>query len=268
MRRIAAADVRERQENTQSQLGIEPDGMVIWGKSMKGVLAVAFLMICFAQLGFAQCEDESCGLVIRGTVIDLRVAHQKDSVSFDVSLDVEFKNEGTKPIILFTNEFPDGYWLGGWSLFKNSDDKEVIFGDGYWQSVMGSPSYKRMAEELDTKSPPDGLTKTLQPDDSWKFKDEFRISFEAEEHTRIPEHKTWKEMRAFPSKLWLRISYELNPWNVEYFKPDLIRKLRKRWKNYGIVLVENDKEGRFNHLIMTSEPMLIDFSQAEEKAEN
>ena len=198
----------------------------------------------------------------------MRVDTQHDSVSFEVSLEVEFVNEGNQPVILYNNEFPDGYWLGGWSLFEDRDDKEAIFEDGYWQSIMGYPSYRQMAEKLDTTMPPDELTKILPPNDSWKFKDEFRISFEKEKHRRSPEHKTWKEMQAFPSKLWMRISYELNPWNVEYFKPNLIRKLRKRWKKHGNVLVEKEKEGRFNHFNITSEPMLIDFSQAKEKTKD
>jgi hypothetical protein len=232
---------------------------------MKRVLMTILLIICFANLLFAQCKDESCGLVIRGKVTDLQMEKTKDSVLFYVNLDVEFQNEGTQPIILFNNEFPEGYWLGGWLLYENKDDEKAIFFDGYWQSIIGSPAYRQMAEKLDVKTPPSEFTKILQPKESWKFKDDFRIYFESEKHERFPEHKTWKEMQLLPSKLWLRITYELSPWNVEFFKPNLIRKLQKRWKKDGNVLVEKDKEGRFNHFHISSEPMLIDFSQAKEK---
>lgn len=232
---------------------------------MKTQLVFAFLILSSIQI-FAQCKTENCGLVVRGNITDLQMEKTKDSVLFYVNLDVEFINEGNQPIILFTNEFPDGYWLGGWSLYeKNEENAKAIFGDGYWQSVIGSPSYRQMAEKLDMKTPPNELTKILQPKESWKFEDDFRIYFEAEKHERFPEHKTWKEMQDFPSKLWLTISYELNPWNIEKFKPNLIPKLKKRWKNYGNVLVENEKEGSFNHFGISSEPMLIDFSQAKEK---
>jgi hypothetical protein len=232
---------------------------------MKKVLITIILTICVAQSIFAQCKDESCGLVIRGKITDLQTEKTKDSVLFYVNLDVEFVNEGNQPIILFTNEFLDGYWLGGWSLYENKEDERVIFGDGYWQSVVGSPAYRQMSEKLDVKTPPSKLTKILQPKESWKFKDDFRIYFEAEKHTRFPEMKTWKEMQAFPSKLWLSFTYELSPWNVERFKPNLIRKLKKRWKNFGNVLVEKEKNSGYDLFRYSSEPIMIDFSQAKEK---
>jgi len=232
---------------------------------MKQVLFTFILAFCIAQSIFAQCVDENCGLTIRGEVTNLQMEKTKDSVFFYVDLDVDFVNEGKQPIILFTNEFPDGYWLGGWSIYENKEDKKAIFGDGYWQSIIGSPQYRQLAEKLDVKTPPNEYTKILQPNESWKFKDEFRIYFELEKHERFPEHKTWKEMQEFPAKLWVSFAYELNPWNAEKFRPNLIRKLKKRWKNLGNVLVEKDKEGNFNHFTINSEPMLIDFSQAKEK---
>lgn len=230
-------------------------------RSTKSILLFAFLFLASIQI-FAQCNTEDCGLVVRGNVIDLQREDTKDFVLFYVKLDVEFVNEGNQPIILFTNEFPDGYWLGGWTLYENKDDEKAIFGDGYWQSIIGSPAYRQMAEKLDVKTPPGNLTKILPPKASWKFKDDFRISFEAEKHTRFPERMTWSEMQAFPSKLWMTIVYELSPWNIEYFRPNLIPKLKERWKNFGNVLLEEDKESRFNHFRFNSEPMLIDFSEA------
>lgn len=225
------------------------------------------LVICFANLLYAQCKDEDCGLVIRGKVTNLESDRtDKTFVRFKVKLDVEFSNEGNQPLILFTNEFADGYWLGGWSIFEKKDDEKPIFWDGQWQSVAGGEIYRRMAEKLDVKTPPNELVKILQPKESWKFSDDFQITFEAEKHYSYPERKTWKEMQNFPSQLWLRIVYELSPWNTEKFKPNLIRKLQKRWKKFGNVLVETKKEGTFNHFRYGSEPMLIDFSQAKEKS--
>ena len=65
-------------------------------------------------------------------------------------------------------------------------------------------------------------------------------------------------MQEFPSKLWLTVSYEILPWNVEFFKKDLISKLQERWKKYGNILLERDS-GRFNNFIISSSPMMIDF---------
>lgn len=227
---------------------------------------LALFVTCAALPSFGQCGNENCGLVIRGRVTDLELERRKDELLFFVNLDVEFVNEGSQPIILFTNEFPEGYWLGGWSLYENADTKSgAIFRDGYWQSIIGSDSYRELAEKLDVAAPPSENTKLLRPKEVWRFPDDFVLSFEAEKHSRFPEQKTWKEMQDYPSTLYLTISYELSPWNVEYFKPNLIRKLSRRWKDHGNVLVERVRDGRFNHFVISSERMLIDLSKAKPK---
>lgn len=234
-------------------------------KTSKPFLILVFIFLAFTPV-FAQAENY--GLVVRGKVADLEVEKSKDAVLFYVKLDVEFINEGTEPLILFKPDVNNRYWLGSWSLYltqKDAKSGKDIFGDGYWQSVSSSESYRKLAERLDVKIPPSDYTKTLQPKESWTFSDDFRIYFEAEKRTRFPEHKTWREMHVFPSKLWLGITYELSPWNVEYFEPNLIRKLQKRWKQFGNVLVEEKKEGRFNHFHIESEPMFVDFGLAKTK---
>lgn len=219
-------------------------------------------------------EAENCGLVIRGRVTGLEVEKTKDAVIFHVGLDVEFANEGVEPVILFDPAFgerfgPDGkYWLGGWLLYASEADAtggKAIFSDGYWESVNGGGRYLALARKLDVKTPPAGYTRTLRPREIWKTSDRFRIYFEAEKHSRHPERRTWKEMQEFPARLWMRVVYELSPWNVEYFRPNLIRKLKKRWAAHGNVLVEKKKEGRYDTFSMASEPMLVDFSQAKVK---
>lgn len=214
---------------------------------------------------FAQCSDENCGLTIRGKVLRAEADYsEKNAVKFKVWLDVEFGNEGNRPIILFKPEFDDGYWLGGWSLYPDENDAikgKAIFSDGYWQSNSRGDSERNLSEKLNVKVPPAEYTKILQPKEIWKFQDEFQIYFEKDKNA-FPPRKTWKELQAYPSTLWLRIAYELSPWNVENFKPDLIRKLRSRWNTIGNVLVEKEKEGKHNHFIISSAPMEIDFSQA------
>jgi hypothetical protein len=238
-------------------------------KIIKPILAFAFVLLASIQV-FAQCENSGCGLVIRGKVTGLEtVENDKNFVRFKVKLDVEFANEGSQPIILFK---PDGdknrYWLGGWSLYQTEEDaknQKSIFGDGYWQSVAGSENYRKLAEKLDVETPPGDYTKILQPKEIWSFADDFQITFEAAKSNSFPVRKTWKEMRELSSlKLQMRIIYELSPWNIEYFKPNLIRKLQKRWKNYGSVLVDKESEGTDSFFRYSSEPMTIDFNQAKE----
>jgi|ERR1044072_1892471 hypothetical protein len=242
----------------------------------------AFPFILLLLLASAQasaqgraCEQlEDCGLVVRGELTGLKVEKTKDSVYFHVDINVEFVNEGSEPIILFDPAFGEGfgsegkYWLGGWMLYATEADAKEwksIFKDGYWESVSGSKEYRALAAKLDVKTPPAGYTRTLQPREVWKTSDRFRIYFEAEKHYRYPELRTWKEMQEFSPRLWVRFAYELSPWNVEYFKPNLLRKLNKRWAAHGNVLVEKKKDGTYNSFFMVSEPMPIDLSQAKVK---
>lgn len=240
---------------------------------MKKFLILLFLIICFALSVFSQCKDVNCGLVVRGKVTDLEVERsEKRYVKFFATINAEFINEGTENVILFKPEFSDGYWLGGRSL-SVTETGESVFGYGLWQSVSGADSYRKLAEKLDIKTPPKDLTIILKPNEKWNLLSKTDIFFSAKEETiisnSISKERSWKEMQEFPSKLWLSVSYEILPWNVEYFKPNLIKKLQKRWKNYGNVLIDDEEEkeshNHFNHFIISSEPMLIDFSQAKEK---
>ncbi|HKP70412.1 MAG TPA: hypothetical protein VJV05_14085 [Pyrinomonadaceae bacterium] len=234
------------------------------------LFALGTLLLLLAVSAFAQCKVEGCGLVIRGKVADLEVERnsKENSVRLHVKLDVTFANDGNAPIILFKPEHENEsrYWLGAWSLYLDASLKaDPVFVDGYWQSISGSDYYKKLADGLDVKTPPAEFTKILKPNESWSFKDDFQIYFEAEKGSRYPPHRTWKEMSELGTSVFqMRISYELSPWNVGYFKPNLIKKLKKRWSSYGNLLVEDEKD-RFNHFIHTSELMEIDISKAKER---
>jgi hypothetical protein len=232
----------------------------------ESLLIFAFVILLAAQVS-AQCKDEGCGLVIRGQVTDIKSdTSEKNSVRFKLNLDVEFFNGSDEPIILF-KPYRDNYWLGGWFLYyidENTKSRKTLLKNGLWESVAGTKEYRILAEKLDVKTPPSEYTKILQPKESLKFKDSLQFWFDS----TGPKYTccmAWDEVQTLPSKKFqLQISYELNPWNIEYFKPKLIRKLHKRWKNHGNVLVK-EKKGLSNHFVYSSEPMLIDFSQVREK---
>ena len=235
---------------------------------MRSAANVVIFLILLTAHSFAQCRTENCGLVVRGSVTELKMTNGKDSVVFDVRLAMEFKNASDAPIILFrpntdNSYFEGGYYLGGYSLTQTAGG-EYIHGDGAWESIMGSDFYKTLADKLDTKTPTEEFTKVLQPNETWALPDKARITFRNFDDKYSPGlRRSWNAMQSLPSKLWLQVSYELSPWNVEFFKPNLLRRLAKRWKPYGKVLIEQKKDGRFNHFGVRSEPMAIDFSQAE-----
>ncbi len=239
---------------------------------MGKLFLISSILILFTVQTFAKCKTENCSLVLRGKIVDLEIDRSnKKNVQFYVNLAMEFKNESSEPIILFkpntgNSYLEDRYWLGGYSLYLKQNEKPPLV-DGAWESIMGSPFYHELAGKLDTKTPSNEYTKILKPNETWYFDDKTVIGFSAEEEdiNSYPRRRSWKEMKELSSQFWLIVSYELNPWNVEYFKPKLIRKLRKRWKDFGNILIEKDSDSRFSHFTSSSEPMEIDFSKAKEK---
>src|ERR1044072_473500 len=232
------------------------------------VILFLVLAVCSGVARDKKIASDNHGLVVRGEVLGLVREHKDDRILIHVKLNTRFTNQGTQPIILFkpaVDAHRSGYWLGGWSLYlteEKAKQKDPIFADGYWESISGSDFYRNLSNKLDVEAPPSEQTKILAPNETWEFPDQFQIYFESEKHTRIPEHRTWEEMQEFSPRLWLSISYEISPWNVEYFKPNLIRKLSKRWKQFGSVLVESNRDDRLNNFVISSEAMPIDFSQA------
>ncbi len=240
---------------------------------IKSILVSALLLCGCVQI-LAQCKDRNCGLIIRGRVTDLKIEKEKESVYFDIKLALEFKNEGKEPIILFKPEFKGRYWSGGIYL-KATERGESICSFEAWQSLAGSRSkYRKLGEKLDVANPPSKYTKILMPNETWDLEDETGIGVILERPPKIDGFeiddgfgrcKSWKEIQSFPAKMWLETSYQLNPWNVGYYKPNLIEKLKERWKTFGNVLAENDEDDIFESFRITSEPIPIDFSEVRKK---
>lgn len=67
----------------------------------------------------------------------------------------------------------------------------------------------------------------------------------------------WNSIRNLTAPLWMRVSFELWPFNVENFKPGLGGRLRKRWASYGDLYLE-EKSHRFWFGNITSEPVELD----------
>ena len=72
----------------------------------------------------------------------------------------------------------------------------------------------------------------------------------------------WEEIKRRSAPLWLRVSYEMWPFNVENFKPNLGGILRKRWLSYGRLYLE-EKSDRYWSAILTSEPIEFPLNQVD-----
>ena len=70
----------------------------------------------------------------------------------------------------------------------------------------------------------------------------------------------WEEIKRQTAPLWLQLSYEMWPFNVENFKPNLGEILQKRWQSHGLLYLE-EKGERYSSAILTSEPIELPLNQ-------
>ena len=68
-------------------------------------------------------------------------------------------------------------------------------------------------------------------------------------------------MKTQSTPLWLRVSFEMWPFNTEYFKPNLAVKLQKRWREFGYLWI-GEKNGRMHLARLVSEPIELDWNAA------
>ena len=116
--------------------------------------------------------------------------------------------------------------------------------------------YQSLANLLDQSVPPTGITQVLLPSASWSW--DTPITLTLREGNSCNQHVGveigWEEIKRLTAPLWLRVSYEMWPFNVENFKPNLGGILQKRWQSHGLLYLE-EKTGKYWQAILTSEPI-------------
>jgi hypothetical protein len=116
--------------------------------------------------------------------------------------------------------------------------------------------YQRLANLLDQSVPPTGITRVLLSNASWDW--DTSITLSLREGNSCNQHVGveigWEEIKRLTAPLWLRVSYEMWPFNVENFKPNLGGILQKRWQSQGLLYLE-EKTGKYWQAILTSEPI-------------
>jgi hypothetical protein len=231
---------------------------------MKPVAGVVFLLALCHPLANAQSEDTH-GLLLRGKVLKVQTDRSyKGYVDLKLDLSLDFSNEGSAPAIIMRPWHEQDYWHGGSLIattLQNAQTHKYLFADGIWESISSDDSYLRLARALDQPRPPEQLTMILKPGSSWNWRTSVTIRFEENTHWRYPRLPTWEEMKTQPSPLWLRVSFEMWPFNAEYFKPNLAPKLQKRWREFGYLWI-GEKNGRMHLARLVSEPIELDWNAA------
>ena len=207
-------------------------------------------------------------LLLTGNVLATRCKRGDDKyIRCDVDLSLEFISQGSQPVIILQPHGEYEFWHGADSLALTKADSETyntVYSLGAWPSVYRFEKYYLLARKLDQPTPPADVTRVLAPGESWKWKTTIGLRFN-EENTCDGSDGVeigWKELKKLSAPVWLRVSYEMWPSNVENFNKGLGGKLRERWKKHGTLYLEEKSYGRW-FASLTSEPFALDFQSVE-----
>ncbi len=205
--------------------------------------AVALLATstAFAQTGTTD------GLVLRSKVRDIKfVSDDPMYVDLEVALDIEFLNTGAKPVIFLKPQKErkaEIYWPGVISISLTKPLAErgsTIWEQAHLPSVNTGPEFREMAKRLDQPSPPPGLTHVLRPQESWVWETTTFLRF----YARTPSSSyskgdlAWEVIGEIGAPLWMRLDYEVWTLNLQRADKGLRRRLRGRWKDVGLLSIE------------------------------
>lgn len=198
-------------------------------------------------------------LSLTGSVRKISCSKNADHVRCKADVNLKFTNTGSTSLIILQPQGEYELWHGGTTLAlseKESLANSFVYHLGAWPSVYKFPMYQNLANVLDQSVPPAGVTRVLLPSASWNW--DTSITLALREGNYCNQHVGveigWDEIKRRTVPLWLRVSYEMWPFNVENFKPDLGGILQKRWQSHGLLYLE-EKRGKHWHAILTSEPI-------------
>ena len=183
-------------------------------------------------------------------------------IDCDIDLRLDFSNQGKQPIIILQPYGDYEFWHGASSLALTKADSEAyndVYSSAAWPSSCFCEPYYMLARKLDQRTPPTDVTRVLAPGTNWNWKTTIRLSI-TEENT-CEGYKGveigWNEIKKLSAPVWLTVSYEMWPLNLENFRRGLGGRLRKRWKKYGTLYFEE------KHPHLTSEPIELNFQSIE-----
>jgi hypothetical protein len=209
-------------------------------------------------------ESKPQDLVLTGKARAIRCRRSDTKyIRCEVDLSLDFSNRGNHPIIILQPHEDYTFWLGARSLAlakAGTEDYNRVYGSAGWPSFYDTEKYRLLGEALDQATPPPQLTRAIPPGESWTWLTTIQLAL-GEENTcsgSVGVEIGWKELKKLTAPVWLEVSYEMWPFNVEIHKPDLGGQLRNRWKKYGNLYLE-EKSNRYWFAHLTSEPIELDF---------
>ena len=198
-------------------------------------------------------------LRLTGSVRKVSCSKDADYVRCKVDVNLTFTNTGNTSLIILQPHSEYEFWHGGTTLALSEEEsraKSFVYDGGGWPSIYTTPLYQNLASLLDQSVPPAGVTRVLPSNASWSWDTSIELNLQERNSCdqRVGVEIGWEEIKTRPAPLWLRLSYEMWPFNVENFKPNLGGILQKRWQHYGLLYLD-EKTGRYWHSTLTSEPI-------------
>jgi hypothetical protein len=198
-------------------------------------------------------------LCLRGQVKSVEIEANPSSASafIRIKLQVEFVNTGTEPIILLrrTPSFVAA------ALAKEPSDFEsgkVLAADGVWPAHSIAPEWAALRAQLDKPRPSDE-TRVLLPNESWSLETVVGVDVPVDP-SRYTSSRKKESLQVIQqlSPLWLRITSEVWPWNLEETGAErenlsLGHKLQKRWRGVGLLWLDT----------IYSEPIMLDLKKVQ-----
>jgi len=205
---------------------------------------------------------ETCSVSLRGQVESIEVkSSSASSIMLTVNLKMELLNNGTKPVIFLEAKPPN---LSGGVLAKNPNPNDFSSANRlvlqyYGESVDTSSEWIILRDALNQPSPPLDKVRILQPNELWEWKDVVSIAMPTEANKRSyfdDKRESWENVKQL-STGWLQAicqvwSLNLEPLSRDRTEKTFGRKLQRRWKDVGLLLLDN----------VYSEPIRLDLKTA------
>ena len=204
-------------------------------------------------------------LRLTGSVQKITCSKDADHIRCKVDVNLTFTNTGTASLIILQPQGEYKFWHGGTTLAlseKQSRTNSFVYNAGGWPAIYKFPMYQTLANLLDQSVPPPEVTRVLPANASWNWNTSITLSLQERNscNSRVGVEIGWEEIKGLTDPLWLRLSYEMWPFNVENFKPNLGGILQKRWQSHGSLYLE-EKSGEYWDAILTSEPIEFPLNQ-------
>jgi hypothetical protein len=201
------------------------------------------LFICMfwlvLSLGTCFSADNYSSLSVTGEIKDVRLHKEQAMMVVNVLITVHFKNRGSSPLLVFVSK--DWPLQGGQTLASSRDDalsKKFVYVSGTWPSS-DWPAWEETHLNLDQKSPPKDLIRSIAPGTEWSFDKSVVLAIEIN-GSFDKTSKPWDVIKEAPS-LWLQLEFMVWPNNLEQnmLNPKFGKRLQQRWKDHGQLVIRN-----------------------------